>query len=107
MTTTLINMAVPCIIMDALVAPGNGDAFALPIRNKLASYEVTLSDTQTIAGSIETAMHVDGPWTQLDTFTGAHFEEVELGSANFIRAVLATNASDVEVTVSILCKPII
>lgn len=107
MTTTLINMTLPCVIMDALVAPGTGDAFALPVRNHLASYEVTLDVEHTILGSIEAAMSVAGPWTELDTFTGTHLEAIELGSYNFVRAKLTTNASSSEVTVSILCKPII
>ena len=106
--TTLINIAVPVVILDAEVDVDEYPAFALPARTVVISWQTDFDvNPATISLAIQVAIELDGPYTNLDTsttVTPALRTITTPVAARFIRAVIVDNDDEAEVTIELLCK---
>jgi len=108
MSNTLINIGVPCIILNAAVDVEPGDVFALPSRACVMGWQTSFDENpSTVSLALEIAMEEVGPWTSLDTSTTVTPALRTISTptaARFIRANIVDNDDDAEVTIELICK---
>lgn len=108
MTPILLSIGVPCVIINADASEPDPVIFALPSRTCILAWEIAFPGgvPGTVDIDFDVAMHVEGPWTEIDgsTATTGSFRTISAATAAPLGRIDVVDSSSEQVTVTVIAK---